>query len=92
MKLSSLKNLLCVTLCMANCIPVFAQISTNELDGRINTINTSVPFLRIDPDARSGAMGDVGIAISGDANSIYWNTAKIPFAEKNTSLSVTYTP
>ncbi|TSA49198.1 MAG: hypothetical protein D4R43_04195 [Sphingobacteriales bacterium] len=78
---------------------VFAQGGVNgsgiNTDGsayNINTINTAVPFLRIDPDARSGAMGDVGIAISGDANSIYWNTAKIPFTEKNTALSVTYTP
>lgn len=92
MNINTIRNLLCVTLCVANSIPAFSQISTNELDGRINTINTSVPFLRIDPDARSGAMGDVGIAISGDANSIYWNTAKIPFTEKNTALSVTYTP
>ncbi len=92
MKLSTLKNLLCVTICIASGSKSFAQISTNQLDGRINTINTAVPFLRIDPDARSGAMGDIGIALSGDANSIYWNTAKIPFNEKNTALSVTYTP
>ena len=92
MNLKSLKNLLFVSICVANSIPALGQISTNELDGRINTINTAVPFLRIDPDARSGAMGDIGIAISGDANAIYWNTAKIPFSEKNTALSVTYTP
>ena len=30
----------------------------------INTILTAVPFLRIVSDARSGAMGDVGIGIS----------------------------
>lgn len=73
--------------------PIFAQIkSTNELDGRVNTINTAVPFLRIGPDARSGAMGDLGIGLSPDANSIYWNTAKIPFAEKDLAVSVTYTP
>ena len=28
-------------------------------------------------------MGDVGIAMSPDANAQYWNVAKIPFCEKN---------
>lgn len=70
---------------------LFAQSS---LDGSntTNTITTAVPFLRISPDARSGAMGDVGIALSPDANSQHWNLAKIPFAEKKNGLSLTYTP
>jgi hypothetical protein len=57
-----------------------------------NTVTSAVPFLRISPDARSGAMGDVGIAISPDANSQFWNVGKIPFAEKKYGVSVTYTP
>ncbi|ASZ10791.1 type IX secretion system outer membrane channel protein PorV [Chitinophaga pendula] len=67
-------------------------INTGQLDGRTNTINTAVPFLRIAPDARSGAMGDVGIATAPDANSIYWNLAKLPFATAKSGISVTYTP
>src|SRR5207248_10499684 len=39
------------------------------------TRRSSDLFLRISPDARSGAMGDVGIAISADANAQYWNIA-----------------
>ncbi|WP_291910871.1 type IX secretion system outer membrane channel protein PorV [Chitinophaga sp. CB10] len=66
--------------------------STGQLDGRTNTINTAVPFLRITPDARSGAMGDVGLAISPDANSIYYNLSKLPFSDVNSSIAVTYTP
>jgi len=69
-----------------------AQISSGQLDGRSIPINTAVPFLRITPDARSGAMGDVGVAISPDAYSIYNNLSKLPFAEKNAGLAVTYTP
>lgn len=70
-----------------------AQIpNPGQTDGRTNTINTAVPFLRITPDARSGAMGDVGVAISPDASSIYNNLSKLPFAEKNGGLAVTYTP
>ncbi len=68
------------------------QISTDSLDGRVNVINTAVPFLRIVPDARAGAMGDAGIAVTPDANSIQWNVAKLAFVEKDISLSTTYTP
>lgn len=57
-----------------------------------NAIGTAVPFLGITPDARSGAMGDVGIAISGDANAIAYNISRLAFAEKNAGLSLTYTP
>lgn len=73
-------------------LPALAQQSTDELDGRTNAINTAVPFLRISPDARSGAMGDAGVAISPDANSVYWNLSKIPFAQKSGAIAVTYTP
>jgi hypothetical protein len=77
-----------------------AQTFADSLDGRTNVINTAVPFLRIAPDARSGAMGDAGLALSTDGNAIFWNTAKVPFAkdttgkeaEKKLELAVTYTP
>ncbi|WP_298709930.1 type IX secretion system outer membrane channel protein PorV [Chitinophaga sp.] len=62
------------------------------LDGRTNVISTAVPFLRISPDARSGAMGDAGVAISPDANSVYWNLSKLPFAKQKSAVAVTYTP
>ena len=58
----------------------------------VNTIITAVPFLRIAPDARTGAMGDVGIAISPDAQSMWANASKIAFAEDDMSVAVTYTP
>lgn len=69
-----------------------AQISTGSLDGRVNAINTAVPFLRIAPDARSGAMGDVGVAFTPDANAIFWNPAKLAAQEKDFGLAVSYTP
>ncbi len=47
------------------------SIAQTSLDGRTGAITTAVPFLRISPDARSGAMGDVGIALSPDANAQY---------------------
>jgi len=72
---------------------ISATAQTTQLDGRkVNTISTAVPFLRISPDARSGGMGDAGIAISPDANAQYWNIAKMPFNNKTYGASITYTP
>lgn len=67
-------------------------VAKSNLNGSVNTVTTAVPFLRISPDARSGAMGDVGIALSPDANAQYWNVAKLPFATKSYGISATYTP
>lgn len=58
----------------------------------INVVTTAVPFLRISPDARSGGMGDVGIATIPDASSIFWNLSKIPFAKSKSAIALTYTP
>lgn len=64
-----------------------------QSDGRFtNSIQTAAPFLLIAPDARSGAMGDAGVAISSDANSLHWNPAKLAFVEKQTGFAVSYTP
>jgi len=65
-----------------------------NLDGTpcTNTVVTAVPFLRITPDARSGAMGDAGIAISPDANALHFNASKLAFVEDELGLSATYTP
>ncbi len=63
-------------------------------DDYLNTVTTAVPFLRIAPDARAGGMADVGIAVSPDANSIFWNASKLVFISDETpsGLSITYTP
>ncbi len=55
-------------------------------------VQTAVPFLMINPDARSGAMGDVGIAISPDANAIHFNASKYAMAPQKFGMSLTYTP
>jgi hypothetical protein len=60
--------------------------------GNVNTVSTAVPFLRIIPDARSGGMGDVGIAISPDANATFFNGSKLVFADKKMGVSLSYTP
>jgi hypothetical protein len=57
-----------------------------------NTIITALPFLRIIPDARFGALGDAGIALSADPNSMHFNASNLAFAERDMSISATYTP
>jgi hypothetical protein len=69
-----------------------AQTGIGGQDNQYNTITTAVPFMRISPDARSGAMGDVGIAINPDANAQFWNVSKLAMSEKDAGFSLTYTP
>lgn len=59
---------------------------------KINVVTTAVPFLRISPDARSGGMGDVGVATSPDASAGFWNIGKVAFNESKGGIVATYTP
>jgi hypothetical protein len=58
----------------------------------VNIVTTAVPFLRISADARAGGMGDLGIATTPDANAVFWNRAKFPFADKQGGIGATYSP
>jgi hypothetical protein len=46
----------------------------------------------IAPDSRSGALGDAGVALSPDANSVHWNMSKLAFSDKPMEFSVSYSP
>ena len=59
---------------------------------QINVVTTAVPFLRISPDARSGGMGDIGVATSPDASAGFWNMGKVAFNESKGGIAATYTP
>ncbi len=41
----------------------------------------AVPFLQIAPDARAGAMGEAGTAMTDDINAIYWNVGGLAFLD-----------
>jgi len=58
----------------------------------INVVTTAVPFLRISPDARSGGMGESGIATSPDQYSGLWNMGKVAFNKSAGGIGATYTP
>jgi len=57
-----------------------------------NNIVTAVPFLLITPDARTGSMGDAGVAVAGDVNSASINAAKLAFLDKPYGFAVSYSP
>lgn len=57
-----------------------------------NTVFSAVPFLRIVSDARSGGMGDAGIAISTDANAMQFNASKLAFAKQGMGFGISHTP
>jgi hypothetical protein len=77
--------------------PMIASAQTNNVSGteselKLNTITTAVPFMAITVDSRAGGMGDAGTALSGNANSIYWNTSMLNFAKEKSEVSLSYTP
>ncbi len=86
MHLSTYRKLLVVITFIAISGSLLAQTDS------LNIVSTAVPFLRISPDARAGGMGDAAIATMPDANSGFWNLAKIPFTTKNSSIALNYTP
>lgn len=86
MHLSIYRKLLVVVAFIAISGSLLAQADS------INIVSTAVPFLRISPDARAGGMGDAAIATMPDANSGFWNLAKIPFTTKSSSIALNYTP
>ena len=72
-----------------SCVSVaYAQDVKNQL----NPVYYGVTSLAIAPDARAGAMGDVGAATDPDVNSQYWNPAKYPFCISRGGVAVNYTP
>lgn len=73
-----------------------AQATIDEVLGQgmlnSNVISTAVPFMIIAPDARSSAMGDVGVSTSPDVYSMHWNPAKYAFIEDDFSIGLAYSP
>ena len=70
-------------------LPLFSQ---QDNKAQFNPVYTGVTSLSIAPDARAGALGDVGVATEPDVNSQYWNPAKYPFNIARAGVSMSYTP
>jgi len=89
-----MKKIFSTLLVVSFFVSASGQTTNKQLssDLQLNTITTAVPFLLIAPDSRAGAMGDVGVSSSPDANSMHWNVAKMAFAEKEMGVSISYSP
>lgn len=68
------------------------SLHAQDKSDMFNPVLSGVTSLAIAPDARAGAMGDVGVATDPDVNSQYWNPAKYPFTISRAGLSMSYTP
>lgn len=86
-------------LCVSSLLAVCTDLSGQELQSgtltngsETNNIITGVPFLLITPDARSGSMGDVGVAVQPDGNSMAINPSKLAFLDKKYGFAVSYSP
>ena len=67
-------------------------VLAQDKQNMFNPVNTSVTSLAIAPDARAGAMGDIGAATEADIYSQYWNPAKYPFNIARAGVGISYTP
>jgi len=83
-----------ILLVFTSFITLQAQNYYDEVAGQEGSrvITTAVPFLIIAPDARSGGMGEAGVASDPDANSMHWNPAKYAFIDKKFGFAMSYSP
>lgn len=92
---SILKRATAAVMSIAACSLLNAQLTPGDnlsQQVQLNTITTAVPFLMIAPDSRSGALGDAGVALSPDGNSLHWNPAKMAFGSNDVEFSLAYAP
>ncbi len=83
-----IKNIIQISLTSSLLFSTFlnAQTSTTKIQ------STSVPFLLITPDARSGGLGNLHIGISAETNDVFGNNAKLPLLSEKQNLVLNYTP
>lgn len=75
-------------LAAAFCAAAEAQDKRDLFNPETNAVTSQT----IAPDARAGAMGDIGAATDPDVNSQYWNPAKYPFCISRAGVALNYTP
>ncbi len=63
-----------------------------DTKSQFNPVEFALISQTIAPDARAGAMGDVGAATDPDVNSQAWNIAKYPFCISRAGIALNYTP
>ena len=86
-----MKKYLFAILCLWWC-GTMLSLHAQDKKNMFNPVTTSVTSQSIAPDARGGAMGDLGAATEPDVSSQYWNPAKYPFCIGRAGVAVNYTP
>ncbi len=84
-----MKNLVLLIIAVITIVP---QLSNAQNGNDTRVITTALPFLRISGDARSAALGDMGVATSSDAWSQQWNPSKYAFSLDEHKVGFAYTP
>ncbi len=78
-------KILLVLCCVLFVHPLIAQKTQQQ------PLNIGASFLLVNPDARSSGMGDAVTGIEPDANAMFGNAAKLPFAG-DWGVSASYSP
>ena len=76
-------------------LAVLLSVTAARAQDKKNLFNPEqygVTSLSIAPDARAGAMGDIGVSTEADVYSQYWNPAKYPFNVARAGVGISYTP
>lgn len=71
-----------------------STLSSAQTDAwaKLRPVQAAVPSMQIAPDARSGGIGDQGVATTADPYAQYWNAAKYAFLSQRNSIGISYTP
>ena len=77
---------------LAVCLLLAVNLRAQDTKSQFNPVEHAVISQTIAPDARAGAMGDVGVATDPDVNSQAWNVAKYPFCISRAGIALNYTP
>ena len=76
-----------ITLCS-----LFSNRKALAQTNKISIQSTAVPFMLISPDARSGGMGNLSLAMSPESNDLFGNNAKLPLLKQKKGFLINYTP
>ncbi len=85
-------GMLSLAVCFSKLQAQEVKTGTQTNGSQTNNVSTAVPFLLITPDARAGSMGEAGVAVQPDVNSMSINPSKLAFLEKSSGFSASYSP
>jgi hypothetical protein len=82
-------SLLYVRRSFASLLGLFVLASVLAVPAHGQVGQASALFLRIEPDSRASGMGNTGVALANDANSMFWNPSGLAFQE-NTQVGLSH--